>query len=55
MEETFIVVMLKEKDSGFYVKEIGTYAISEYSNYLVNINAEENDDENNIVVNMKVM
>ncbi len=55
MEETFIVVMLKEKDSGFYVKEIGTYAISEYSNYLVNINAEESDDENNIVVNMKVM
>ncbi len=55
MEETFIVVMLKEKDSGFYVKEIGTYAISEYSNYLVNINAEESNEENNIVVNMKVM
>ncbi len=53
MEETFIVVMLKEKDSGFFVKELGTYAVSEHVNYLVNINAEE--VENNIVVNMKVM
>lgn len=53
MDETFIVVMLKEKDSGFLVKEIGTYAVNEYSNYLVNINAEETDD--NIIVNMKVM
>ncbi len=55
MEETFIVVMLKEKDSGFFVKELGTYAISEHINYLVNINAEETDNEDNIVVNMKVM
>ncbi len=53
MEETFIVVMLKEKESGFYVKEIGTYAVNEFSNYLVNINAEEKEDD--IVVNMKVM
>lgn len=62
MEETFIVVMLKEKESGFYVKEIGTYAISEHINYLVNINAEElendnkdNKQENKIVVSMRVM
>ncbi len=55
MEETFIVVMLKEKDSGFFVKELGTYAISEHINYLVNINAEQVENESNIVVNMKVM
>lgn len=55
MEETFIVVMLKEKESGFFVKELGTYAVSEHSDYLVNINAEETEEENNIVVNMKVM
>ncbi len=54
MEETFIVVMLKEKNSGFLVKEIGTYAVTEYSNYLVNINAEETTDEK-VIVNMKVM
>lgn len=60
MEETFIVVMLKEKESGFYVKELGTYAISEHIDYLVNINAEEvegdnKDDNEKIIVSMKVM
>lgn len=52
MEETLIVVMLREKNSGFYFKEIGAYSIHEHEELLVNINADEIDDE--IIVNMRV-
>lgn len=52
MEETLIVVMLREKNSGFYFKEIGAYNINEHEELLVNINADEIDNE--IIVNMRV-
>lgn len=41
MEETVIVIMLKEKQTGFLEKELGCYHLGEQQNIILNIYAEE--------------
>ena len=41
MEETVIVIMLKEKQTGFLEKELGCYDLGEQQNIILNIYAEE--------------
>lgn len=43
MEETVIVIMLKESESGFLGKELGSYKISNYEELLYNTFAFEAD------------
>lgn len=50
MEEAAIVLMLKEKESGFLTKELGCYTVSGKESLLDRIYAEETDD--GIVVHM---
>ncbi len=45
MEETYLVLMLREKATGFLDKEINAYKINENEEYLVNIFAEEEEGE----------
>ncbi len=53
MEETYLVLMLREKETGFLDKEINAYKINECEEYLVNIFAEE-DDRGEILVYVKL-
>ncbi len=52
MEETLIVIMLREKSSGFYYKELCSVDVGDKEAYLQNINAVETDD--GIVLNMLI-
>ncbi len=52
MEETFLVLMLKDKETGFLDKELSAYKIGENENYIVNIFATEEDDK--IIVHLKI-
>ena len=40
MEETVIVIMLKDAETGFLEKELGAYSISENGELIFNIYAE---------------
>ena len=44
MDEMSVVIMLKDKDTGFLEKELGSYKITENENLIVNIYAEETAD-----------
>ncbi|MFV0441407.1 MAG: DUF6762 family protein [Lachnospirales bacterium] len=52
MEETVIVIMLKEKETGFFCKEICSIAVGDFEVYIQNINAQYFD--NDIMLNMLV-
>ncbi len=52
MEETFLVLMLKDKETGFLDKELSAYKIGENENLIVNIFATEEGD--NIIVHLKI-
>ena len=43
MEEAVIVIMLKDKKTGFFDKELGSYSVGEYMPYIYNTYALEED------------
>ncbi|MGN0135575.1 DUF6762 family protein [Anaerotignum sp.] len=45
MEETVIVIMLKDAETGFLEKELGAYSLSENSELIFNIYAEGEEDQ----------
>ncbi len=53
MEETFLVLMLKDKETGFLDREISSYKIGENEDLIVNIFATEENDEK-IIVHLKI-
>ncbi|MFV0519347.1 MAG: DUF6762 family protein [Lachnospirales bacterium] len=53
MEETLIVIMLKERETGFFYKELCSISIGNMEKYLQNINGQYTED-NKIVLNMLV-
>ncbi len=53
MEETFLVLMLKDKETGFLDREISSYKIGENENLIVNIFATE-EDSDKIIVHLKI-
>ena len=44
MEETVIVIMLKDVETGFLEKELGCYKLEENQNFIYNTYALKNDD-----------
>lgn len=44
MEETVIVIMLKDKETGFFEKELGCYKIEDNDELIYNTYAYENED-----------
>ncbi len=52
MEETFLVLMLKDKETGFLDKELSAYKIGENENLIVNIFATEEKDKT--IVHLKI-
>ena len=52
MEETVIVIMIKDKKTGFLEKELGCYKIEEYQDYIYNTFAAEEDGK--YVVHIKL-
>lgn len=52
MEETIIVIMLKNSETGFLENEIGSYKISENENLIYNVFALE--EENTVKTHMKL-
>ncbi len=52
MEETFLVLMLKDKETGFLDKELSAYKIGENENLIVNIFATEETDKT--IVHLKI-
>ncbi len=52
MEETLIVIMLKDEKTGFFESELGAFSLEEYEQYLVNIYGVEK--EKNITLYMTV-
>ncbi len=45
MEDTLIVVMLKDEKTGFFERELGAFSLEEYEQYLVNVyGLEKNED-----------
>jgi len=52
MEETVIVIMLKDKDTGFFEKELGCYKIENNDTLIYNTYATENGE--GYTVNMKL-
>lgn len=53
MDETVIVIMLKDKQTGFLEKELSCYHLGEQQNILLNIYAEQNE-QNEITVFAKL-
>jgi hypothetical protein len=45
MEEYAIVLMLRDKETGFLEKELGSYKLEAFENLILNIYAEENNDD----------
>ncbi len=52
MEETLIVIMLKDEKTGFFESELGAFSLEEYEEYLVNVYGVEKND--NIILYMTV-
>lgn len=52
MEETLIIIMLKNKRTGFFEEELGAFDLLEYEKYLINIFGEKNN--NKITITMTV-
>lgn len=53
MDETVIVIMLKDKKTGFLEKELSCYHLGEQQNIILNIYAEQNE-QNEMIVFMKL-
>ncbi len=53
MDETVIVIMLKDKKTGFLEKELSCYHLGEQQDIMLNIYAEENE-QNEITIFMKL-
>ncbi len=53
MEETLIVIMLKEKETGFFCKELCSVSVTEFEGFLQNINGEHTED-GKILLNMLI-
>ena len=51
MEETVIVIMLKDAETGFLEKELGSYTVSENGEFVFNIYA-EGDAEKTVVLRL---
>ncbi len=45
MEETFLVLMLKDKETGFLDRELSAYKIGDNEDLIVNIFAQEEDEK----------
>ncbi|MDD4844292.1 MAG: hypothetical protein PHU31_08165 [Anaerotignum sp.] len=52
MEDTVIVVMLKDKETGFLEKELGSYSFSEDVGMVYNIYAQEAEEGKKIVLRL---
>ncbi|MFV0314056.1 MAG: DUF6762 family protein [Anaerotignum sp.] len=52
MEDTVIVIMLKDKETGFLQKELGSYNLSEYVGMVYNVYAEMVDEKINVVLRL---
>ncbi len=52
MEETLIVIMLKDEKTGFFERELGAFSLEEYEQYLVNVYGKEVND--NVTLYMTV-
>ncbi len=52
MEDTVIVVMLKDKETGFLEKELGSYSFSEDMGMVYNIYAQEAEEGKKIVLRL---
>ncbi len=52
MEDTLIVIMLKDEKTGFFESELGAFSLEEYEEYLVNVYGVEKND--NITLYMTV-
>ncbi len=52
MEDTLVVIMLKDEKTGFFERELGAFNLEEYEQYLVNIYGIE--DNENITLYMTV-
>lgn len=52
MDETVIVIMLKDKDTGFLEKELGSYPLSEDVGMVYNIYAEEAEEGKKVVLRL---
>lgn len=52
MEDTYLVLMLKDKKTGFLDKELNAYKILENEDLIVNIFATE--EENSLIVHLKI-
>lgn len=45
MEDTLIVIMLKDEKTGFFERELGAFNLENYEEYLVNIYGKEKNDK----------
>lgn len=45
MEDTLIVIMLKDEKTGFFERELGAFNLESYEEYLVNIYGKEKNDK----------
>ncbi|WMI80461.1 DUF6762 family protein [Anaerotignum sp. MB30-C6] len=52
MEEAVIVIMLKDKETGFLEKELGSYTLSENVGMVYNIYAEQADEGKKVVLRL---
>ncbi|WP_352399335.1 DUF6762 family protein [Anaerotignum sp.] len=52
MEDTVIVIMLKDRETGFLEKELGSYTLSEEVGMVYNIYAEEQDEGKEVVLRL---
>ncbi len=52
IDETFIVIMLKDKETGFLEKELGSYAVDDKDGLIYNTYAVEEDGKLNVYVRL---
>ena len=52
MDETVIVIMLKDNDTGFLEKELGSYSLSENAGMIYNIYGEDTEDGRRVVLRL---
>lgn len=54
MDDTLIVIMLKDSSTGFLEKELGSYCVGEYENLIVNAYALECDKKYKVYIKVSV-
>lgn len=52
MDETFIVIMLRDKETGFLEKELGCYAVDDEEGLICNAYASEDDGKMNVYLKL---